>query len=236
MRLRQIALACHDVDAVAGQLEAAFGLNIAYRDPAIIHYGLENAVLPAGTGFIEVLAPVRPDASAGRFLARRGGDAGYMLILQVADAEAERARIAALGVRVVDDIDGPRYRAAHFHPADFGGVLVSVDQQRNVSDHLEPYSDWAPAGPDWRAARTDQVRDIRAATLKSPDPDALAARFSHLLARPLAEPRRLPLDHGELRFAPGSSPWTEIAGIELQVRGPAGAAVRIGGVDFSSVV
>ncbi|MGH7022177.1 MAG: VOC family protein [Caulobacteraceae bacterium] len=246
MRLRQIAIACHDVDAVAADLAAVFGLKVAYRDPRIIHYGLANAVLPAGAAFIEVLAPVRPDASAARFLARRGGDAGYMLIIQVADAAKERTRIQGLGVRVVDDIDGPAYRAAHFHPNDFGGVLVSVDEQRAAKDHLEPLGDWAPAGPDWRAARTPEVLDIASATLASADPDALAKRFSALLARPLDGARRLPLDRGELRFASGDAAATVIRDIELKVADPAaalaraeraglevsGGGVRIGGVLF----
>ncbi|HEY1878837.1 MAG TPA: VOC family protein [Caulobacteraceae bacterium] len=249
MRLRQIAIACQDVDAVAKDLNAAFGLNIAFRDPAIIHYGLANAVLPAGTGFIEVLAPVRPDASAARFLARRGGDAGYMLILQVADAAAERARVAGHGVRVVDDIENSKYRAAHFHPADFGGVLVSVDEQRTAPDPLEPFGDWQPAGRDWRDAVTPEVLDLNAATLTSADPAGLAGLFSRLLGRPLAGPLRLPLDRGELRFAEGREDRTEIAEIELQVRDPAAAmeraaraglviadgAVRIGGVRIKPV-
>jgi hypothetical protein len=249
MRLRQIAIACQDVDAVAKDLNAAFGLNIAFRDPAIIHYGLANAVLPAGTGFIEVLAPVRPDASAARFLARRGGDAGYMLILQVADAAAERARVAGHGVRVVDDIENSKYRAAHFHPADFGGVLVSVDEQRTAPDPLEPFGDWQPAGRDWRDAVTPEVLDLNAATLTSADPAGLAGLFSRLLGGPLAGPLRLPLDRGELRFAEGREDRTEIAEIELQVRDPAAVmqraargglviadgAVRIGGVRIKPV-
>lgn len=249
MRLRQIAIACRNVDAVAQDLTSAFGLQIAYRDPRIAHYGLANVVLPAGTGFIEVLAPVRPDASAARFLDRRGGDAGYMLILQVADAAAERARIAALGVRVVDDIEGPDYRAAHFHPGDFGGVLVSVDEQRTVADHLESLSDWWPAGRDWRNFLAPEVLELNAATLTSPEPEALAAHFSRLLGRPLADPLRLPLDHGELRFAADHKERTEIAEVELKLGDPAASlqraaraglvvadgGVRIGGVLFKPV-
>ena len=232
MRLRQIAIACKDVDAVAVDLATVFGLKIAYRDPHIIHYGLENAILPAGAAFIELLAPVRPDASAARFLARRGGDAGYMLIFQVVDVAAERARIAGLGVRVVDDLENPDYRAAHFHPNDFGGVLASVDEQKIVADHLDPYGDWRPAGADWRDALTPDVRDLTGATLASSDPAGLAARFSELLARPLAEPWRLPLDRGELRFVAGEASGTAISAIELQVADPAAAMARARGADL----
>jgi catechol 2,3-dioxygenase-like lactoylglutathione lyase family enzyme len=232
MRLRQIAIACTDVNAVAADLATVFGLKIAYRDPHIIHYGLENAILPAGAAFIELLAPVRPDASAARFLARRGGDAGYMLIFQVGDVSAERARIAALGVRVVDDLDNPDYRAAHFHPSDFGGVLASVDEQTTVADHLDPHGDWRPAGRDWRDARTAGVLDLTGVTLTSSDPEGLAARFSELLARPLADASTLPLDRGALRFAAGEASGTAISGIELQVADPEAAMARALGANL----
>ncbi len=219
MRLRQIALASHDLDGVTHALAEVFGLKVAFNDPNIHHYGLKNAVMPAGTGFLEVVQPIAEGASAGRFLARRGGDAGYMVIFQTDDAEAHRARVAALGVRVVDDIDTPGYRAAHFHPADFGGMLVSIDQQRSAPDHLEPFGDWWPAGPDWRAARTGTVLDLVGLTLSHPDPDALAARWSTLLDTPLdpADPRTLTLARGRVSFCEGPDALTWIAGVDLKV-------------------
>jgi hypothetical protein len=219
MRLRQVALASNHLDAVVQALGVVFGLEVAYNDPHIHHYGLRNAVLPAGPAFIEVVEPIRADASAARFLARRG-DAGYMVILQDSDAEAHRARLAAFGVRIVDDIDRPDYRASHFHPADFGGVLVSIDEQRSAPDYLDPYGDWMPAGPDWRAARTDDVLDIAGLTLRAADPDALARRWSELLDQPLDpdHPRRLSLARGTLWFAPGANDQaTSIAALDVRV-------------------
>ena len=249
MRLRQVALASARLDGVVQEFSQVFGLKVAHVDPNVGVYGLRNAVLPAGTGFLEVVEPVRDDASAARFLKRRGGDAGYMVILQVPDAEAERARAVAMGVRVVDDIDRPDYRCAHFHPADFGGILVSFDQQRNEPDHLAPWGDWMPAGSDWRDARTDEVLDLAAVTVSSADPHALALRWAQLLAHPLdpANPLRLPLAHGEIRFeqAPPDAP-TCVTGVDLVMRDPAqaferaraagltvdGEGIAIGGVRF----
>lgn len=224
MRLRQIALATHDLDAVTGQLETVFGCEVGYNDPGIIHYGLTNAVLPAGSGFIEVLSPVRADASAARFLARKGGDAGYMLIFQVGDAEAAQARVAALGVRVVDVIDRKGYRAAHFHPNDFGGILSSIDEQRGVADHLERRGDWWPAGPRWREVR--EGPDLGAVILGGEDPKALARRWSLLLDRALDGEDRLTLDRGELRFRRSEGPGTRFLGVELGLVDPAAALAR----------
>jgi len=250
MRLRQVALASRDLDGVTAALDKVFGLKVAFNDPHIHVYGLRNAVLPAGTGFVEVVEPVRDDASAARFIARRGGDAGYMVILQVADAEAERARAVALGVRVVDDLDSRDYRCAHFHPADFGGVLTSFDQQKTTSDPMEPEGDWMPAGPDWHRAQAAGVAGIAAVVLSTPDPAALAMRWSELVARPLdhADPLRLPLDMGAVRFEAGEG-GTLLSGLELAVADPdaslerarsaglpvEGGAVLVGGVRIRPV-
>ena len=80
MRLRQVALVAKDLEPVRKALEDVFGLKVAYRDPGVGVYGLVNVVMPFGGDFIEIVQPVAADASAGRYLARRGGDAGYMLI------------------------------------------------------------------------------------------------------------------------------------------------------------
>ncbi len=228
MRLRQVALASYDLDGVVAALSKVFGLKVAYNDPHIGHYGLKNAVLPAGTGFIEIVEPIAEGASAGRFLARRGGDAGYMLIIQTGDAKAETARAVGLGVRVVDSIDRPDYIFSHFHPSDFGGVLTSFDQQLTETDPLAPYGDWMPAGPDWREARTEGVIDLVGVTLENPEPFALARRWSDLLGRPLNDndPLCLAMDHGQIRFAPSAGTGTSISTLDLRLTDPAAALAR----------
>lgn len=233
MRLRQIALASRRLDAVQAELEETYGLRPAYNDPHIIHYGLRNVVMPAGRSFIEIVEPVRPDASAGRFLDRCGGDAGYMVILQTEDAPAATARAVGLGARVVDTIDRPDYFASHFHPADFGGVLVSFDQQRSGANLLEDYGDWMPAGPDWRAARTDRVRDLTAVTIACADSEAMTQRWAALLDVK-ADGFKLPLAMGEIRFVQAEAgARTSIASIDLTTAADTRDA-RIGGVLFKA--
>ncbi len=236
-RLRQVALAANDLEAAARALEAAFALRIAYRDPHIIHYGLKNAVMPAGAAFIEIVEPVRADASARRFLDRMGGDCGYMIILQTDDCARETARVEAMGVRVVDRIAHRDYEASHFHPADFGGILVSFDQQKNTPDPLADFGDWMPAGPDWRAAQSPRVRDIVEVTIETPDPAALAKRWAALLGAPIAgdDPTRLPLTRGAIRFAqaaPGARTAIRALTLSMDAATP---RTEIAGVRFDSV-
>ena len=138
--------------------------------------------MPVGGEFLEVLEPFRDDASGARYLARRGGDAGYMVILQDDDALAHRARLEAMGVRVIAKSDG-RYRYTHFHPADCAGVLLSIDFVEGDEAWREPTSDWPPAGPDWRDFQSDTSLGIAAVTIQARDPRAAGERWSVLLDR-----------------------------------------------------
>ena len=65
---------------MADRLRRELGLDEPFRDPGVGVFGLENAVFAVGDTFLEVVAPVQPDTTAGRYLQRRGGDSGYMAI------------------------------------------------------------------------------------------------------------------------------------------------------------
>ena len=54
-----------DCDQIAGELLRAFGWPPPFRDPGVGRFGLTNAVFAAGDTFVEVVAPVRPDTTAG---------------------------------------------------------------------------------------------------------------------------------------------------------------------------
>jgi hypothetical protein len=147
MRLRQIAFIAKDAEPIAEQLGVVFGLKVGFRDPGVEFFGLRNVVMPVGGEFLEVVAPFREDASGARYLARRGGDAGYMVILQDEDALAHRERLEKLGgVRVIAKSRTDDYQYTHFHPADCAGVLMSFDSVPGDAAWREPMSDWPPAG------------------------------------------------------------------------------------------
>ena len=221
MRLRQVALIAHQLEPVARALSAVFGLEVAFRDPAVGVFGLANVVMPVGGEFLEVLEPIADDASGARYLARRGGDAGYMVILQDEDALAHRARLEAAGVRVIAKHSGDRYRFSHFHPADCAGVLTSIDEVVGA-DWRDTFSDWPPAGPDWRAHRGEESLGIAAVTVQARDPAAAAERWSMLLARPVerdGDALVLPLDRGAIRFvSPVDEDGTGVVGLDMTVR------------------
>jgi hypothetical protein len=85
---------------------------------------------------------MRADAAAARYLERRSGDGGYMVIVQSDDLEADRKRVALLGIRTVFDLDLQDIAGSHLHPKDTGGAILSLDQPR-------PPGSWRYAGPEW---------------------------------------------------------------------------------------
>jgi hypothetical protein len=82
LRLRQIALIAHKVAPTAQDMPDVFGLEVGFRDPGVKTLGLENTIFPMGNQFIEVVAPIRENTAGGRYLDRRGGDGGYMIVCQ----------------------------------------------------------------------------------------------------------------------------------------------------------
>ncbi len=210
MRLRQVCLVAEKLEPVVSVLSAVRGFDVAYRDPLVIYFGLENAVMPVGGDFLEVVAPVQENTTAGRYLERRGGNGGYMVLLQCADALAERERISGLGIRSVFTLDNPEYRCTHFHPRDTGGVLLSVDSVAPGADPAERMCMWEPGGPDWeKAVRTDVVSGLVGAEIQGEDPAALAELWARILELPLTESGpsgepRIRLQNGILRFVPAA--------------------------------
>lgn len=204
LRLRQIALVARELAPVVEEIRDVLGLEVAYRDPGVSAFGLENAVFPVGQQFLEVVAPVRDRTAAGRYLDRRGGDGGYMVILQCDDHAARKRRVAELGVRKAFEHDDPAYHVLQLHPRDTGGSFLEIDEQIGGEALDGP---WQPAGPSWQAAvRTEVVRGIASAEIQGSEPQALVRRWSEILEVPVAaEPgaaATLRLDNASLRFVP----------------------------------
>jgi hypothetical protein len=231
-RLRQVALVVHDCGQVAGELARAFGWPPPFHDPGVGQFGLTNAVFAAGDTFVEVVAPVRPDTTAGRYLTRRGGDGGYMAIFQVPDLAAARRRLDGLGVRVVWSADLPDIAATHLHPRDVPGAIVSLDW-------AAPEQSWRWAGPSWTGrAPGHGPGGLTGLTIEVNDPAAAARRWAAVLgisAVGCADIMVLELpDTGQrLRFVPAGGGRGE--GItEVTIAGlPAGRPRVIGGIRFA---
>jgi hypothetical protein len=205
LRLRQIALVAEKLAPVEEELIHVLGIEVCFRDPGVGYFGLENALLPIGNQLLEVVAPVRDDTAGGRYLERRGGNGGYMVITQCNDHAPRKARVEALGIRVVNHYDSGEFRNMQLHPKDTGGSFFEIDEMRGPgSNDLD--GPWEPAGKDWkRARRLERVTGILAAEIQCDDPQQLAARWSEIAEIALTEETAhptLPLDNASVRFVP----------------------------------
>ena len=68
MDIRQIVMVSSLRDPIVSDLCNLFKCKVAFNDPGVSHFGLENAVIPIGTDFLEVVSPVKTNTTAGRYL------------------------------------------------------------------------------------------------------------------------------------------------------------------------
>jgi hypothetical protein len=215
--LRQIALVAKDRDAAVSDFEQVLGLEVGHVDPGVGRFGLHNAILPVGGQFLEIVAPVQEGTTAGRYLERRGGDGGYMVILQCSDHAPVKRRVAELGLRKVLEFDDGSYSCMQLHPRDTGGSFLEIDHQANS---VPPDGAWSPAGEHWRdAVCTERVRAITAAEIQAPDPEKLALRWGEILDTPVDRvggTGSIALANATLRFVPETDGRGEgLGGIDL---------------------
>lgn len=219
LRLRQVALVAHDLAAAEAEVQPLLEVELCFRDPGVGEFGLHNALFPIGDTFLEIVSPTQDGTTAGRLLERRGGDGGYMVLVQTDDLEDARRRIEAAGARIVFTAKGEAITGLHLHPRDLGGAIVSIDQ-------ADPAEDWEWAGPEWRDhVRTERVTEIAAVEIQAGDPAAMAARWAEVLGGALdASGTTVAFDRGEVRFVPVTDGRGEgVAGV---VVGAARAADR----------
>ena len=176
MKLRQCVFVCKDLESSREELCDTLGIEVAYRDPGVAKWGLANVVCPTGHDFLEIVSPIQEGTSAGRYIERRKGDGGYMVIIQVADAEAERKRVT--GAR------RPRRRAeghcriqVHALPSGRHGGRAAVARHRPLRPPASiPKLWWPPAEKDWlKHARSDVTNGLAGVEIQHDDPDAAAA-------------------------------------------------------------
>ena len=208
MRLRQFVFVAEDLKSAVVEIGATLGLAVCHNDPNVGAFGLQNALLPIGGDLIEVVAPIQEGTTAGRYLERRQGDGGYMLILQCDDGLAERQRILDLGVRDIWRHDADDCHATHFHPADVPGCILSIDDMAPDGDWRDEMSRWKWAGPSWQEfVQTQDTKALVAVEIQADNPDAVAERWGEVLARPgenIDGKPAVKLHNAHIRFAPDS--------------------------------
>ena len=223
MHIRQIALVARDLEPAVAAITSILGVDVSFRDPGVEQFGLHNAVMPIGTTFLEVVSPMRDGTTAGRFLERRG-DSGYMVLLQTAELDGDRARLDRLGARIVWETSLDDIASIHVHPRDVGGAIVALEQPH-------PRDSWRWGGPDWAGhVRTQVVAGIVGAEIEALIPPAMAARWSAMLNAPAAHCSdgscTIALEIGSLRFVAAGPRGEGLSAVAVEATDPQRALAR----------
>jgi methylmalonyl-CoA/ethylmalonyl-CoA epimerase len=138
-RIDHIGIACRDLDRAVGLYQATFGLEVASIEvneeqgvrEAMMQVGAGPAGVGAlGVGYVQLLEPLGPETTVGKFIARRG-EGLHHVGYGVTDITEALASVAGTGIRLIDE--RPRHGSmgasiAFLHPGDLGGVLTELVQ------------------------------------------------------------------------------------------------------------
>jgi hypothetical protein len=223
MYLRQVCLVAHRLRPAIDDFTSVLGIEACYVDPGVGRFGLENTLMAVGTNFLEVVAPVEEDTAAGRFLEKRAGDGGYILVCQVdraGDQRSCRENAATLGVRVAYESNRDAYHLMQLHPADLNNAMWEIDwDERAEIDGV-----WEPAGGTaWkRHVKNDVSAALTGVEMQCEDARATAeqwGRIADIAVEQVADGYRLVLQNGELRFSPDrDGRGAGLCGVDLLVR------------------
>lgn len=204
IHLRQICLVATRLEPALDDLTDILGIERCYVDEGVAKFGLENTLLPIGRNFLEVVAPVEEATAAGRYLERRQGDGGYMVITQ-ADSKVtqQQVRQNALdnGVRIAFESERGDWSLCQLHPRDMVAAFLEIEA--DAHNDFEGY--WHPAGgTGWEGkVRQDVSVDITGVELQSDDPHSLAQLWGRVTGLPVEGEVDVPtirLNNATLRF------------------------------------
>ena len=186
LQLRQICLVAKKLEPVIQDLTAVLGINRCFVDPGVGAFGLENTLMPIGRNFLEVVAPIEENTAGGRYLERRNGDGGYMVITQADSAETQQTvRQNALdnGVRVAHETIREDWNLCQLHPGDLKAAFLEIesDLYNDFNGHWNPVG-----GLGWEdKVNQDITVDYQGVELQSSDPLELAELWGKVAGLPI---------------------------------------------------
>jgi len=122
--LDHVAVAVHSIEESCHLFELISGDSCS-RPETIQGSGVRVAFV----GAVELLEPLGPDTTIGRFLERRGGQALHHVAYRTDDLEGDMARLEAAGLELIDRAPRPGangHRIAFLQPSTTGGVLIEL--------------------------------------------------------------------------------------------------------------
>ena len=128
-KVEHIALAVDDIDAALAHYRDVWGIDASHRE-RVEDQGVEEAMLPVGDVFLQLLGATGPDTTVGKFLERRG-EGLHHIAYEVDDLEATLQDLKDKGVPLIDQRPrrgGRGHMVAFVHPKGNHGLLVELIQ------------------------------------------------------------------------------------------------------------
>ena len=127
LNLDHVAIAVHDLDQTLAGYETRYNAKVLYRE-VIESQGVEEAMIPVGGSFVQLLQPLGPETSVGKFLSKNG-EGLHHVAYAVSSIEAALRHLADEGALLIDEeprVGGRGARIAFVHPKDLGGTLIEL--------------------------------------------------------------------------------------------------------------
>jgi methylmalonyl-CoA/ethylmalonyl-CoA epimerase len=131
-----VGVAVQSIDSALALYRDALGMPLVHRE-TIAEQGVDAALLDVGDGHIELLEPLGPQTTVGKFLARKGPGLHHVAY-RVASVQETLDACRAAGLRLIDETPRTGIRGsqvAFLHPASTGGVLTEIVQPSLGEEH-----------------------------------------------------------------------------------------------------
>lgn len=133
LNLDHVAIAVNDLDDALTGYRERYRVEPLYRE-TVESQGVEEAMIPVGGSFVQLMQPLAPDTPVGRFL-DKNGEGLHHVAFAVASIDLALQHLEESGARLVDRSarDGGRgARIAFVHPGDLAGTLIELVELPDV--------------------------------------------------------------------------------------------------------
>lgn len=133
LNLDHVAIAVYDLDAAIEGYATRYRVQPLYRE-VVEEQGVEEAMIPVGGSFIQLLQPLGDETPVGRFLSKNG-EGLHHVAFAVSSIDDALDHLKAEGARLIDEVarhGGRGARIAFVHPGDLTGTLIELVELSDV--------------------------------------------------------------------------------------------------------
>ena len=127
LNLDHVAIAVNDLDLAIEGYRERYGVEPLHRE-VVEEQGVEEAMIPVGGSFVQLLQPLAAESPVGRFL-EQNGEGLHHIAYAVTNLEAALSHLRETGARLIDEeprVGGRGAKIAFVHPKDLTGTLIEL--------------------------------------------------------------------------------------------------------------